>query len=408
MIVIRTVSWSSWRVSGVFSCWTWLSIPEIWPTSVDIPVPVTTISPRPRVTVEFMYAMSRRSPSGTSSPGTGSTAFSTGVLSPVSADSSISSVAATSRRPSAGTLSPASNVTMSPGTSSSDGMSTRSPPRRACALITSIFWSAATLSAALPSWLRPRIALSTVSPRITMPVLNSCSATMLTIAAPTSTSCIRSRYWRRNACQPGSFSASTSLFGPYSARRRSTSAASEPGAAHRRRAAPHVPGRQVVPRGVGRAVGPSAVISRHRPSVRPTSSPLVMLGTARVREQPIRPSARVEPGDQRAHVAHVPRDGRHDTRRICQDDDESHVSRATSSGQTHAEIRPVRDAGRSRGHPSRQREVRWTGSAAPTPTGRRSRPWLSAPPRRSGQGGHNRHRDRRRPEDDGIRNDSGR
>ena len=29
MIVKRTVSWSSWRVSGVFSCWTWLSIPEI-------------------------------------------------------------------------------------------------------------------------------------------------------------------------------------------------------------------------------------------------------------------------------------------------------------------------------------------------------------------------------------------
>ena len=54
MIVISTVSWSSCRVSGVFSCWTWLSIPEICPTSVVIPVAVTTISPRPRVTVEFM------------------------------------------------------------------------------------------------------------------------------------------------------------------------------------------------------------------------------------------------------------------------------------------------------------------------------------------------------------------
>ena len=54
MIVIRTVSWSSWRVSGVFSCSTPLSIPEIWPTSVAIPVAVTTISPLPRVTVEFM------------------------------------------------------------------------------------------------------------------------------------------------------------------------------------------------------------------------------------------------------------------------------------------------------------------------------------------------------------------
>ena len=54
IVVITTVSWSSWRVSGVFSCWTWASIREIWPTSVDIPVAVTTISPRPRVTVEFM------------------------------------------------------------------------------------------------------------------------------------------------------------------------------------------------------------------------------------------------------------------------------------------------------------------------------------------------------------------
>ena len=54
MIVISTVSWSSWRVSGVFSCSTWLSIREIWPTSVSMPVAVTTISPRPRVTVEFM------------------------------------------------------------------------------------------------------------------------------------------------------------------------------------------------------------------------------------------------------------------------------------------------------------------------------------------------------------------
>src|SRR5262245_40670773 len=51
---------------------------------------------------------------------------------------------------------------------------------------------------------------------------------MLTIAAPTRTSCMRSRYWRRNACQPGSVSGSASLFGPDSARRRSTSDASRP------------------------------------------------------------------------------------------------------------------------------------------------------------------------------------
>ena len=174
--------------------------------------------------------MSTRSPSATSSPGTASTDLPTGVLSPVSAASSISSVAAMWRRPSAGILSPASKVTMSPGTSSSAGRSIASPPRRTCALMSSIFWSAATLSAALPSWLRPRTAFRTVRAMITMPVDHSCSATMLTIAAPRSTSCMRSRYWRRNACQPGSFLASASLFGPTCARRRWTSASSRPAA----------------------------------------------------------------------------------------------------------------------------------------------------------------------------------
>ena len=61
MIVSRTVSWSSWRVSGVFSCLTPLSIPEIWPTSVSIPVAVTTISPAPardgRVHVGHVHAV---------------------------------------------------------------------------------------------------------------------------------------------------------------------------------------------------------------------------------------------------------------------------------------------------------------------------------------------------------------
>ena len=49
-------------------------------------------------------------------------------------------------------------------------MSTRWPPRRTCAWIRSIFWSAATLSAALPSWFRPSTAFSTVRPMITRPV----------------------------------------------------------------------------------------------------------------------------------------------------------------------------------------------------------------------------------------------
>ena len=48
------VSFSSWIVSGdLLSSWRW-SMPEMWPTSVAIPVDVTTNSPVPRVTFVFM------------------------------------------------------------------------------------------------------------------------------------------------------------------------------------------------------------------------------------------------------------------------------------------------------------------------------------------------------------------
>ena len=60
----------------------------------------------------------------TSSRSIVATSFRTGVLSPVSAASSISSVAATNSRPSAGTRLPASISTTSPGTSSAASIST--------------------------------------------------------------------------------------------------------------------------------------------------------------------------------------------------------------------------------------------------------------------------------------------
>ena len=48
------VSFSSWTVSGDFdSSWP-CSIPEMWPTSVAMPVDVTTNFPVPRVTFVFM------------------------------------------------------------------------------------------------------------------------------------------------------------------------------------------------------------------------------------------------------------------------------------------------------------------------------------------------------------------
>ena len=48
------VSFSSCRVSGDFDADCCSSIPEMWPTSVCMPVEVTTNSPVPRVTLVFM------------------------------------------------------------------------------------------------------------------------------------------------------------------------------------------------------------------------------------------------------------------------------------------------------------------------------------------------------------------
>ena len=69
MPTITRVSRSSCFCSGVLSASVWLSSVAMLPISVSIPVPVTIISPRPRVTEVFMNARQIRSPSPTSSPG---------------------------------------------------------------------------------------------------------------------------------------------------------------------------------------------------------------------------------------------------------------------------------------------------------------------------------------------------
>jgi hypothetical protein len=142
---------SSWRVRGVLTVDCSCSMPEMWPTSVAIPVAVTTSSPAPRVTEVFMYTMSVRSPSGALASATGAVLFETGRLSPVSSDSATSSVIACSSRPSAGTMSPAAIETTSPGTSCSAGISACSPPRRTRAVTIIFFCSSATAASALPS-----------------------------------------------------------------------------------------------------------------------------------------------------------------------------------------------------------------------------------------------------------------
>ena len=126
------------------------------PTSVAIPVAVTTSSPAPRVTagVHVHHAgpvaqrrggslHRRRCPSRQA----GSPRSARTRRPPASA--------ARSSLPSAGTMSPAAIETTSPGTSCSAGISASSPSRRTWAVTIIIFWSAATAASALPSWCRP-------------------------------------------------------------------------------------------------------------------------------------------------------------------------------------------------------------------------------------------------------------
>ncbi len=185
---------SSCFCSGVLLVSVLASMSAMWPISVSMPVEVTISSPRPRVTAVFMYTMQVRSPSGTSSPGTGAGDLPTGRLSPVSAASSISMVAARLTRPSAGIRLPASTSTMSPGTSSSASISTAWPSRRTRAIVFIICASALTLSSAFASWRRPITALKTVRPASTTVVPVSPVTSWLTPAATRSTTCMKSSY----------------------------------------------------------------------------------------------------------------------------------------------------------------------------------------------------------------------
>jgi hypothetical protein len=105
---------------------------------------------------------------------------------------------------------------------------------------------------------------------ITIPVLNSWSATMLTTAAPRRTICIRSRYWRRNAFQAGSFSPSASLLSPCSCASLLDLGRVEPGARIDAEPRRDVLGGEVVPGGV---VARGLCLCRHRSHAEPPSAP---------------------------------------------------------------------------------------------------------------------------------------
>ena len=129
---------SSSRCSGDFVRLVAVTIVAMWPICVDWPVATTTMVAEPRVTWVFWKTRFVRSPSAVSPSGSVVASLAIGALSPVSEASWTSSDADVMMRASAGTRSPASINTRSPGTSPVESISSMLPARRTRALGT---WS---------------------------------------------------------------------------------------------------------------------------------------------------------------------------------------------------------------------------------------------------------------------------
>ena len=115
--------------SGVGSRFSVIRNPAMRPNSVFIPIAVTTPRPLPATTVVPVNTTLARSAIPTSWGNTATLSFSMGVDSPVRAASCIFNANVVTSRASAGTWSPASTSTTSPGTSVSAGRMRSEPSR---------------------------------------------------------------------------------------------------------------------------------------------------------------------------------------------------------------------------------------------------------------------------------------
>ncbi len=202
--------------------------PPARPTSVCMPVAVTNISPRPRITVVFMNPQLRRSPTADAASGSRVIeCFSEGTDSPVSAASSIARLFATRNRPSAGNLSPGSRSTMSPGTTSAAGTSRRASSRRTRTTSSSRAASAAMAASARLSCAKPNAAFTSRTTRITIGSLRSPTAAD-TAAAPSRTYTRALLNWSAILRHSGGGSGCSSRFGPQAERRSAASASPSP------------------------------------------------------------------------------------------------------------------------------------------------------------------------------------
>ena len=141
------------------------------------PVPADTSVPENSIAL--------RSPKAASGA-TGATPLSTGTDSPVRIASSALSPRVSNKRRSAGTRSPASTNTMSPGTNSAASMPIRRPPRSTAERGANIPRIAAMACSARPSCTKPTMAFTMTTAKMT-PVSTQCCKSAVTVAEPSST-----------------------------------------------------------------------------------------------------------------------------------------------------------------------------------------------------------------------------
>ena len=232
----RQITDSTLETSAIFRCSgvsLSSSVDSIWamrPTSVSIPVEVTTQVARPLVITVDEITMFFRSPSTVSSGRLSMACLLTGTDSPVMADSSAFRFALSRIRASAGTRSPASSTMTSPGTSLLVSTRTISPPRITFASGADIFCSASSALFALSSWVMEITVFTTTISRMISGSTQSSKPldTNDSTAAISSTMIIGSFSCPRTRTSMLSCLCPSSSLAPYFSRRAALSASDRP------------------------------------------------------------------------------------------------------------------------------------------------------------------------------------
>ncbi len=148
----------------------------------------------------------------------GSLCFDVGTDSPVKVDSSTLKELAETRRPSAGTLSPASRMTKSPGTRAWAGIFCHSPSRTTLQWGAVSFFRASKERSARYSWTKPSTALRRTIARMARASTTSPSRAETPVETR-STKTMKSLNWFTNSASGDTFFPSTRRLGPSLLRR---------------------------------------------------------------------------------------------------------------------------------------------------------------------------------------------